>query len=149
MTQTNSKQFHFRRFHEAQEAQFADAFSEIKNGQKKSHWMWFIFPQLEGLGNSPKAKFYALKNLNHAEAYLDDSVLNQRLLKICKALLLHPHKTAFQIFDSPDYLKLKSSMTLFSQCKNGNEIFKKVLDQFFEGEYCGLTLEKLGSGKIG
>src|SRR5690606_11829993 len=95
--------------------------------------MWFIFPQLAGLGYSETAKFYAIQNLEEAELYLQDKVLTERLIAICKALLELKGKTVHDIFGSPDDLKLKSSMTLFSAANGADPVFQKVLDYYFEG----------------
>lgn len=132
-----------QRFHKAQENTFADAFREIKNGKKISHWMWFIFPQIAGLGRTETSKYYAIRNLNEAELYLKDEVLGQRLIDISKQLLLIKDKSAYQIFGSPDDLKLKSCMTLFSALKNANPVFEDVLNTYFDGQKDDKTLHQI------
>src|ERR1700709_704106 len=102
------------RFLTAQEKDYATALAEIKNGRKRSHWMWYIFPQIAGLGFSETSRFYALKDQAEAEAYLQHPVLGSRLIEISKALLEIEDNHATRIFGNPDDLKLKSSMTLFS-----------------------------------
>jgi len=103
-----------KKFLDAQDKSYEKALSEIKNGQKKSHWIWYIFPQIKGLGLSETSKFYAIEDLDEAAAYLNDPVLGKRLVQISQELLDLKNLSARQIFGSPDDMKLKSSMTLFS-----------------------------------
>ena len=133
-----------QRFLDAQEKDYAVALSEIKNGRKKSHWIWYNFPQIKGLGFSETSRFYAIKDLQEAEAYLSHPVLGERLIQISNALLELPENDANKIFGSPDDLKLKSSMTLFASIDNTNPVFSKVLDKFFNGERDIKTLQILG-----
>jgi uncharacterized protein (DUF1810 family) len=133
-------------FYTAQKHNFARAFSEIKDGRKISHWMWFIFPQLTGLGSSEMAQHYAIRDVAEASAYLRDPVLGERLVSISKQLLAHRDKTAYEIFGSPDDMKLRSSMTLFSLVPGADLIFKEVLDVFYDGEKDPRTLELLNQG---
>ncbi|MDB5241757.1 MAG: calpastatin [Spirosoma sp.] len=121
------------RFLDAQETDYSRALAEIKNGRKQSHWMWYIFPQIAGLGYSDMATFYAIKDLQEASDYLAHPVLGSRLIDISSALLSHTGKTANQIMGSPDDLKLRSSMTLFSLPENTDPVFQAVLDKFFNG----------------
>ena len=130
-----------QRFITAQETDFATALAEIKRGRKQSHWMWYIFPQIQGLGFSETSRFYAIKNIQEAEAYVQHPVLRERLVEICEALLLIPGSKATAIFGSPDDLKLKSSMTLFSLVKNSPLVFQKVLNKFFQGNKDLKTLQ--------
>ena len=134
-----------QRFLDAQEKDYAVALSEIKNGRKKSHWIWYNFPQIKGLGFSETSRFYAIKDLQEAEAYLQHPVLGERLIQISNALLELPENDANKIFGSPDDLKLKSSMTLFASIDNKNQVFSKVLDKFFNGERDIKTLQILGN----
>lgn len=129
------------RFLEAQEKDYPIALSEIKNGKKRSHWMWYIFPQIEGLGFSETSKFYAIKNFQEAEEFLKDPVLGKRLLDICKELMKQKINDAHKIFGSPDDVKLRSSMTLFSSLPATNPVFQKVLDKFFSGKKDEKTLK--------
>ncbi len=126
-------QYNLKRFIDAQESKFQNALNEIKNGRKQSHWMWFIFPQIAGLGFSETAKFYAIKNIEEASLYLQHPVLDSRLIEISQALLEIEGKSANQIFGSPDDLKLKSSMTLFSSVGDTNSVFETVLEKYFNG----------------
>lgn len=125
--------YDLQRFTEAQESKFQTALKEVKNGRKQSHWMWFIFPQIAGLGFSETAKFYAITDITEAGFYLQHPVLGARLIEISGALLNIEGKTANQIFGSPDDLKLKSCMTLFSSIRNADPIFKTVLKKYFNG----------------
>src|SRR5476651_2122605 len=99
-----------KRFTDAQQSVYPTALSEIKNGRKRSHWMWFIFPQIQGPGFSETSRYYAIKDLQEAEAYLRHPVLGSRLIEISKTLLKSAGNNATVIFGSPDHLKLKSSM---------------------------------------
>ena len=134
-------QYDLKRFTDAQESKFNNALSEIQNGRKQSHWMWFIFPQVAGLGFSETARFYAIKDLTEASLYLEHSLLGARLIEISKALLHIKEKTANQVFGSPDDLKLRSCMTLFSLVPNTNPVFEAVLKKYFEGIKDAKTIE--------
>ncbi len=125
--------YNLNRFLEAQESTYKTALSEIRNGRKLSHWMWFIFPQVSGLGLSETSKFYAIKNIDEAIAYLNHPVLGKRLLEVSEALLSIEGRTANQIFGSPDDMKLKSSMTLFAVASGEASVFQQVLDKYFNG----------------
>ena len=133
-----------KRFLDGQENDFERALSEIKRGRKQSHWMWYVFPQIAGLGFSSTSKFYAIKNRAEAESYLSHSVLGKRLIEISEALLEIEGKTANQIFGSPDDVKLKSSMTLFGALDDTNPVFQRVLDKYFGGAKDQRTLEIIG-----
>lgn len=122
------------RFHESQKYAYQSALTEIRNGKKCSCWMWYIFPQIAGLGRSSTAQYYALANLQEAVAYMQDEVLSSRLIEISEALLELDSNDAYVIFGSPDNMKLKSSMTLFALAAPEQEVFQKVLDKFFHGE---------------
>lgn len=122
-----------KRFLDAQSGDYDRALGEIKNGKKQSHWMWYIFPQLAGLGVSETAKFYALHNLDEARAYLAHPILGSKLIEISQAILTIQGKTANQILGSPDDLKLHSCMTLFSRVEPANPVFDVVLDRYFSG----------------
>jgi len=137
----------FDHFYTAQKHNFARAFSEIKDGRKISHWMWFIFPQLAGLGSSEMAQKYAIHHIAQANAYLRDTVLGERLVSISKQLLAHKDKSAYEIFGSPDDLKLRSSMTLFSLVPDTDSIFQEVLDVFYNADRDPRTLELLSLEK--
>jgi uncharacterized protein (DUF1810 family) len=131
------------RFITAQKAVFQTAIAELQNGRKESHWMWYIFPQIQGLGFTETSKFYAIKNLQEAKEFLNHRVLGPRLILISSVLLDSPLKDAHKIFGSPDDLKLHSSMTLFSEVPDADPVFKKVLDKFFESRKDNKTLKML------
>ena len=135
--------FDLDRFISAQENQYHQALTEIKNGQKGSHWMWFVFPQIDGLGFSNMTVKYAIKSRNEAIAYLHHSVLGPRLREITEALLEVKGKSALEIMGSPDYLKLKSCMTLFALVSNENSLFQRVLDKYFGGKLDERTIDLL------
>jgi uncharacterized protein (DUF1810 family) len=135
------------RFIDAQKRDYALALSEIKNGRKQSHWMWYIFPQIHGLGFSETSRFYSIKNMQEAETFLNHPVLGQRLIEICNELLKSQTNDAHKVFGSPDYVKLKSSMTLFSLLPNTNPVFQSVLDKFFNGEKDDKTLQIISEEK--
>jgi uncharacterized protein (DUF1810 family) len=122
-----------QRFIDAQTGVYELALSEIRKGRKQSHWMWFVFPQIEGLGYSDISKRYAIKNREEGQAYLQHPLLAARLLQISETLLQLQSSNAHQIFGSPDDLKLKSSMTLFSSLDGAPLVFQKVLDRYFGG----------------
>lgn len=133
----------FEPFYTAQKHNFARAFSEVKDGRKISHWMWFIFPQLGGLGSSEMAKKFAIHDIKEAKSYLADPVLGERLVSISKELLAHADKSASEIFGTPDDLKLRSSMTLFNLLPNTDPVFQEVLNAFYNGEPDPRTLALL------
>ncbi|MEX8547303.1 MAG: DUF1810 domain-containing protein [Mucilaginibacter sp.] len=122
-----------KRFLDAQKNDYQTALAEIENGKKRSHWMWYIFPQIQGLGFSETSRFYAIQDLKEAEAFLNHPILGSRLAQICEALLQQKSNNANQIFGSPDDVKLKSSMTLFAAVPNANPVFQAVLEKFFGG----------------
>lgn len=132
------------RFLKAQETQYLEALLEIRSGRKNGHWMWYMFPQIDGLGYSETSRYYSIKSLEEAMEYLSHPVLGKRLKEMCNVLLSHDGLSAVQIFGSPDNLKLRSSMTLFARVDDSPErIFEKVIDKFFEGRSDGRTLEIL------
>jgi uncharacterized protein (DUF1810 family) len=122
------------RFLEAQEHVFAAALQEIKNGRKTGHWMWYIFPQISGLGSSETSRFYAIKDMTEAKQYLNHPVLGRRLVEITSELLNLEASDPAAIFGNIDSLKLKSSMTLFSLSEGASPVFQKVLDKYFGGK---------------
>lgn len=129
-----------KRFTDAQENSYAMAFSEIQRGRKQSHWMWFIFPQIAGLGFSETSRYYAIKDLQEAAGFLNHPVLGSRLINISRELLKLKVNDAHGVFGSPDDLKLKSSMTLFSMLPEADPVFQTVLEKFFNGEKDTKTL---------
>jgi len=143
MNDTQTDPFDLKRFVDAQQPCFAGIQAELAAGCKQSHWMWFIFPQIDGLGFSPTAKFYAIKSLAEARAYLAHPVLGSRLIACAGAVLEHREKTAHAILGSPDDAKLCSSMTLFEYAQPNEPVFGHVLDAFFSGVRDVLTLDIL------
>jgi uncharacterized protein (DUF1810 family) len=120
-----------KRFIDAQEKTYSTALTEIKRGRKQSHWMWFIFPQIAGLGFSEISIRYGIRDLDEAVDYLNHPVLGSRLIEICEALMAGSENDAHQIFGSPDDMKLKSCMTLFSCVPGAPGVFEDVLKRFF------------------
>lgn len=133
--------FNLDRFKKAQTSDYATALSEIKNGRKESHWMWYIFPQLKGLGFSSMADFYGIDGLAEAKAYIADDLLRGRLVEISDALLGVASSDAREVMGYPDDLKLKSCMTLFMVAAPELEVFGKVLEKFFGGEKDSKTVK--------
>ena len=131
-----------QRFLSAQEYDYSIALREIQNGRKQSHWIWYIFPQIKGLGRSYQSQFYGIANRQEAEAYLAEPTLNARLREITLALLEHKDKTAQQILGGIDAKKVLSSMTLFDAI-TPNDIYVDALNTFFAGKRCNRTLEYL------
>ena len=129
-----------QRFLSAQEYDYSIALREIQNGRKQSHWIWYIFPQIKGLGSSYQSQFYGIANRQEAEAYLAEPTLNARLREITLALLEHKDKTAQQILGGIDAKKVLSSMTLFDAI-TPNDIYADALNTFFAGKRCNRTLE--------
>lgn len=127
------------RFLDAQKVNYEIALSEIKGGKKYSHWIWYIFPQIQGLGHSPTSKYYAIKNKEEAIEYLKHPILSVRLLEITEELLKLDEDNISAIMGYLDDIKLKSSMTLF-YLVSGNEIFKAVIDKYFDGELDAKTI---------
>ena len=121
------------RFHKAQKGSYETALAEIRAGRKRSHWIWYIFPQIQGLGYSSTAQYYALEDLEEAKAYLADPVLRERLLEISNALLALDSCDPTDVMGYPDDLKLRSSMTLFSLADPECTVFRDVLEKFYDG----------------
>ena len=121
------------RFINAQKSMYESALSEIKNGKKTGHWIWYIFPQIQGLGLSETSRFFALKNEAETKEYLNHPVLGKRLIEMSNELLNLKTNDSIAVFGSTDSMKLKSSMTLFSLLENTNSVFQLVLEKFFGG----------------
>ena len=138
--------YDLRRFVDAQRGIYEQALAELREGRKRSHWMWFIFPQIAGLGSSPTARHYAIASLAEARAYLEHAVLGERLRTCTDATNAHAAREAHEIFGSPDDMKFRSSMTLFGQAAPEETRFRTALDLFYRGEQDLLTLERLRSG---
>ena len=135
--------YDLNRFRKAQNGDYDLALSEIKAGRKRSHWIWYIFPQLKGLGMSGMAEYYGLQDLNEAKAYLSNPVLRKRLIEISNALLALDSSDPGSVMGYPDDLKLRSCMTLFSEADPDEPVFRKVLDKFYDGRKDKLTLDLL------
>ena len=131
------------RFIEPQEQDYEQALKEIRNGRKVSHWIWYIFPQLRGLGKSYMSDYYGIRDLDEAKAFLQHPYLGKHLQKISEALLNLDNDNATQIMGRPDDMKLKSSMTLFACADPENAVFEKVLEKFYNGHKDGRTLKML------
>jgi uncharacterized protein (DUF1810 family) len=136
-----------QRFRDAQAGgTYAHALAELRAGHKTGHWMWFIFPQLEGLGRSSTARHYAIASLSHARAYLADPLLGGRLREACQALLALPDTaTAEGVLGAIDAMKLCSSVTLFARAGEGDDVFAAVLARFYAGAQDEATLRLLGA----
>ena len=128
------------RFLDAQNKLYLTAFSEIKKGKKETHWMWFIFPQIKGLGKSAIANYYALNGLTEAEEFLNHPILSKHLIEISQLLLDYKTKSIEAILGELGARKLRSSMTLFSQTENAHPVFQEILDTFFSGYSDPLTM---------
>ncbi len=135
--------FGLNRFISAQHEVYNRVLAELKSGVKRTHWMWFVFPQIEGLGHSTTAEYYAIKSIEEAREYLNHPLLGSRLLKCAEAVLAVEGRSASDIFGYPDDLKLKSSMTLFASVAETDSIFVRVLDKYFQGERDVRTLQLL------
>jgi uncharacterized protein (DUF1810 family) len=140
---------HLQRFVDAQRADYARALAEVRRGRKQSHWMWYVFPQLAGLGHSATAQHYAIRSLDEAKAYLAHPVLGPRLIECCASLLAVEGRSAHEVFGSPDDLKLCSCATLFGEVTPAGSVFEQVLDRYFAGVRDERTLQLLRSGAVG
>jgi uncharacterized protein (DUF1810 family) len=132
------------RFVQAQEDDYEQALAEIRSGRKRSHWMWYIFPQIDGLGFSSTSRRYSIKSVAEAEAYLSHPVLGPRLVECAEAALRVEGRSAFEIFGSPDEMKLRSCATLFACVAPAGSVFDRLIDKYFQGRRDGKTLHLLG-----
>jgi len=135
------------RFVQAQANDYEQALAEIRRGRKQSHWMWYVFPQFDGLGFSSMSRRYAIRTAAEAEAYLSHPVLGGRLIECAKAVLAVGGRSAFDIFGTPDDAKLKSCATLFAHVSPEGSVFHRVLDTYFQGERDDRTLELLRTSR--
>ena len=142
---TASDPFDLGRFVLAQADDYEQALAEIKGGRKRTHWMWYIFPQIDGLGSSSMSRRYAIRSLAEARAYLDHPVLGPRLIEAAEAALAVEGKSAHEIFGSPDDMKLRSSATLFASVVAPDSVFARLLDTYYRGERDGRTLGLIGA----
>ena len=138
--------YDLNRFVRAQENDYERALAEIRSGRKRTHWMWYIFPQFDGLAFSATSKYYAIKSLAEAEAYLHHPILGPRLLACAEAAVGVEGRTATEIFGSPDDIKLRSCATLFARVSPPGSVFERLLAKYYRGERDGKTLHLLGIG---
>jgi uncharacterized protein (DUF1810 family) len=131
--------FNLERFVTAQAPVFSEVLVELRSGRKRTHWIWFIFPQISGLGFSPTSLFYAINSVEEARAYLAHPVLGPRLRKCTAMLLAGEASSALAIFGQPDTMKFQSSLTLFAGLSEAGSVFDQALDRFFKGERCQKT----------
>lgn len=139
--------YNLQRFLDAQAPVFEQVVAELRAGQKTSHWMWFVFPQLRGLGSSALASRFGISSLAEAEAYLQHPVLGDRLRQCARLALDANRHSITQLFAPPDDLKFRSSMTLFLHASPEQRVFQEALDRYFGGAPDPLTLERLGAGR--
>ncbi len=137
--------FDLHRFVTAQGIDYETALSELRNGHKKSHWMWYIFPQFTGLGFSSTSKHFAIKSLAEAKAYISHPILGPRLLECCETLMQVDHRSALDILGSPDNMKLRSSATLFAMVSPPGSVFEQLLNKYFEGVADNPTIQLVNS----
>lgn len=137
--------YDLNRFVSAQQSAYEQALREIVGGRKRTHWMWYIFPQLDGLAFSPMSRHYSIKSDGEARAYLDHPILGTRLLACAEAAVANAGRSANEIFGSPDDLKLRSCATLFAHVSAPGSVFHRLLDKFYPGGPDGETLRLLGS----
>jgi uncharacterized protein (DUF1810 family) len=142
-TSGHDDSFDLNRFITAQESIYDIALAELRSGRKRSHWMWYIFPQIDGLGQSSTTKHYSIKSLEEARQYLQHPVLGTRLIECAKAVLAVEGRSISEIFGYPDDMKLKSSMTLFAYVADPPSVFSQILDKYFHGERDAKTLQIL------
>jgi len=132
------------RFIEPQDADYEQALAEIRSGRKRSHWMWYVFPQFTGLGSSPTSMHYAIKSRDEAEAYLSHPIIGRRLVECAETVLQIRERSAFEVFGSPDDMKLRSSATLFASVSAEGSVFHRLIDQYFDGRRDDRTIELMG-----
>ena len=137
--------YQLKRFVEAQERDYTQAVSEIRRGQKRTHWMWYIFPQFDGLGFSATSRHYSIKSVAEATAYLNHPVLGPRLLECVAAALSVDNRSAYEVFGSPDDMKLRSCATLFAYVSPAGSVFERLLEKYFQGERDSKTLTLLNA----
>ena len=141
--------YNLARFVRAQETVYAQVLSEIRSGKKRTHWMWYIFPQVEGLAFSATSQHYAIKSVAEAKAYLDHPILGPRLLECAEAVVQVDGRSAAEIFGSPDDMKLRSCATLFASVSVPDSVFDRLLRKYYRGGRDGKTLQLLGMAPEG
>lgn len=135
--------WNLERFVLAQQRNYGDALRELRSGKKRSHWIWYVFPQIRGLGDSFMSRKYALSGLEEARAYLAHPVLGLRLLECCQVVLAIPTNDPWEVFGSPDDMKFRSCLTLFALAEPSRPIFEELLDKFYEGQKDLRTIQSL------
>lgn len=140
-----SDPYELNRFISAQDGIYDRVLAELRGGQKRTHWMWYIFPQIDGLGHSPTTRHYAIKSVEEARRYLSHPVLGARLVECAEAVLAVQGLSASDIFGHPDDWKLQSSMTLFALVAESHSVFERVLDKYFQGKQDVRTLQIVGN----
>ena len=135
--------FNLNRFIDSQENIYESALNEIKRGKKTSHWMWYIFPQYKGLGYSSTTQKYAITCFEEASMYFHHPILGRRLIEITNAFLKIENKSAYEILGDPDYLKMKSSMTLFNSIQTESQVFSEVISKYYLGFECTKTISQI------
>jgi uncharacterized protein (DUF1810 family) len=143
MRAANDDPYHLHRFVEAQDPVYSQVCEELRRGYKTGHWMWFVFPQITGLGSSETSRRFAISSLTEAEAYMQHSVLRKRLEECASLVLKVSGRTAHEIFGSPDDLKFRSCMTLFARTSGKHPVFEENLQKYFKGEHDRMTLDEL------
>jgi uncharacterized protein (DUF1810 family) len=147
LSSNGADQFDLQRFVDAQDRVYDRVLAELRNGAKRSHWIWFVFPQLRGLGHSPTAERFGISSLDEARAYLAHPVLGPRLRGCTRLVAAIDGRSVDQIFGWPDNLKVRSSMTLFARATDDNAEFSAVLDKFYDGEEDAATVELLSAAR--
>jgi uncharacterized protein (DUF1810 family) len=145
MSEDQEDPYDLNRFIEAQDTNYDDALSELRAGRKRSHWMWYVLPQLSGLGHSAMSYRYGIRSGEEARAYLNHPVLGRRLHDCVEAILAIEGRSAFEILGSPDDLKLRSSATLFAHVLPRGSVFEEILDKYYSSERDPKTVELLGA----
>ncbi|BBY15966.1 DUF1810 domain-containing protein [Mycolicibacterium litorale] len=143
MTDSDTDPYDLQRFVDAQDPVYDTVIGELRAGRKRTHWIWFVFPQLRGLGRSPTAQHYGIASREEAEAYLRHDVLGARLRECTRLVLAIGGRSIGEIFGSPDDLKVRSSMTVFARCTDDDADFRGVLDKFYGGQEDSATVERL------
>ena len=136
--------FNLNRFIDAQENLYQIALNEIKRGNKSSHWMWYVFPQYKGLGYSSTSQKYSITCIEEASMYFNHPILGRRLIEITNTFLKIENKSAYEILGDPDYLKMKSCMTLFSSIQAESIVFSEVINKYYSGSKCQRTISQIG-----
>ena len=149
MTDHNSDKYELNRFVAAQALHYSVALQELRQGKKESHWMWFIFPQVAGIGYSEISRHFAINSTSEASAYLMHPLLGQRLVECCEAVLAIESRTAHEIFGSPDDMKLHACATLFSYVSPTGNIFDRIIVKYFGGKKHMKTISLIESGDTG